>query len=185
MELTKICEKIIDDAKVQASGIIEEANRKSVELINSATETNLKKAEQIKSGAAASAKDVYEKLISDANASKKKELLAEKRALVDAVFEKAVMNLKNLTLEEYKALISKKAELISEKAEIEVEKKYFSDITDNFIKSLNPLLTKSKTYAQSGFNFVMENSRLNYDFSETVSRIKEEKDSDVALILFS
>ena len=185
MELTKICEKIIDDANVQAAGIIEEANRKSIELINSASESNLKKAQQIKDSASFMAKEVYEKLMSDANIQSKKRLLAEKRTLVDEVFKKALSNLCNLTSEEYKALISQKAKSLSEKTLIEVEKKFSSDITNEFLKSVNPLLEKSDKFAVSGFNFVMENSRLNYDFSETISRIKEDKDSDVALILFS
>jgi len=78
-----------------------------------------------------------------------------------------------------------KAKDVSEKTQIEVEKKYAKDITDAFIKSINPLLSKSQSLAESGFNLVMESSRLNYNFSETISRIKEEKDSDVASILFS
>jgi len=185
MELTKICEKIIDDARVQAAGIIEEANRKSMELINAATEENSRKAQQIKAGAPALAKEVYDKLISDANSLTKKEILAVKRELIDSAFKKALSNLENLSLEEYKALILEKAKDVSEKTQIEVEKKYAKDITDAFIKSINPLLSKSQSLAESGFNLVMESSRLNYNFSETISRIKEEKDSDVASILFS
>lgn len=185
MELTKICEKIIDDANAQAAGIIEEANRKSIELINSASENSLKKAQQIKDSAPTLAKEVYDKLISDASIMAKKEILSEKRALLDDIFKKALSNLENLSLDEYKALISQKAKPLSEKTLIEVEKKFSSQITDEFLKSVNPLLKKSENFAVSGFNFVMESSRLNYNFSETISRIMEEKDSDVALILFS
>lgn len=185
MELSKICEKIIDDAKAEASEIVEEANRKSIELINSASQNNKKKADEIIKSAPFVAKEIYEKLVSDANINSKKEILAAKRELLDDIFKKALSNLENLSLDEYKALISEKAKTLSEKTLLEVEKKFWKDITDDFLKSVNPLLSKSENYAKSGFNFVMENSYLNYDFSEIISHIREEKDSQVALVLFS
>ena len=185
MELNKICEKIINDAKVQAAGIIEDANRKSQTVISEASEKHREKAEKIKANAPLIAKETYDKMISDATLLAKKEILAGKRRLLNSVFEEALIKLRNLSSEEYKALLSVKGKAITENAEVETEKRYEKDITDEFLKSVNPLLSKSKTNAESGFNFVMESSRLNCDFSETVSRILEEKDSELASILFS
>lgn len=185
MELSKLCEKIIDDAKVQAAGIIEDANRKSVELINSASEKNRKKAEKIKESAPASAKEKYDRIVSDASLAAKKEILAGKRKLVNLAFEKALEKLENLSSDEYKALLSEKGKDIPDNAEVEIAGKYSEDITDEFLKSVNPLLSKSEKTVSGGFNFVMKNSRLNYNFSEIAGRVMEEKDTDVASILFS
>ena len=93
MELSKICEKIITDADSEASKIVEEANRKSIELINSASQNNKKKAMELESTAPSVAKEIYEKLVSDANIKAKKEILAAKRELLDEVFKKALLNL--------------------------------------------------------------------------------------------
>ena len=185
MELKKICEKIIDDANIKAAGITEEANRNALELINSADKKHNEKAEKIRANAPLISKEIFDRILSDATLAAKKEILSEKRVLIASAFKKAEEKLENLSLEEYKSLLTAKAKEITAPAEVEILKKYSKDIKDEFLKSVNPLLSKSKNNAASGFNFVFESSRLNYNFSEAVSRIMEEKDSDVASILFS
>ena len=112
-------------------------------------------------------------------------ILETKRMLINEAFEKALLKLENMTVEEYKGFISEKAKDISETASVEIAAKYADSVSDEFIHSINPKLTKSKNTVESGFNIVMDKSSLNYNFKEIIKQIAEERDSEVSSLLFS
>lgn len=185
MELNKICEKITEDARASADEITEAAERKAAELIKSADVKIEKDAQKITEKAPALARETYEKLISDASLLAKKQILAKKRELISSAFTDALDRLESLSADDYKKLLCKKGKEIKEKAEVEIAEKYKSDITDEFLKSVNPLLSKSEKTIDSGFCFVTGNSRFSCDFSETLERISEERAAEIASVLFS
>lgn len=185
MELSKLCEKIINDANLKAAEIANEADKKSLELISAADKKHNEKAEKIKAKAALTAKDAYDRIVSAANLSSGRKILETKRMLINEAFEKALLKLENMTVEEYKGFISEKAKDISETASVEIAAKYADSVSDEFIHSINPKLTKSKNTVESGFNIVMDKSSLNYNFKEIIKQIAEERDSEVSSLLFS
>lgn len=185
MELNELCEKIIKDASAQASEITQSADKKALELIAAADKKNNEKADALKSKASLKAKDVYDRMISSAKLENSRNLLHAKRELIEEAFQKALLKLENLSLEEYKAFITEKIKDINEPAELAVNKKYDKDIDDEFIKSVNKNITKSKFAVQSGFKITMASSCLNYDFKELTEELKTEKDSEVSSLLFS
>jgi V/A-type H+-transporting ATPase subunit E len=107
MEAIQVVEKILADAKAEADKIKKEAEKKvaaeqaklseQLDQYNKQTETLAKKAGE----------DEKSHILAAARMYIAKEYLAEKRKILDDVFEQARQKLQNLPDEEYRALIKK------------------------------------------------------------------------------
>jgi vacuolar-type H+-ATPase subunit E/Vma4 len=184
MELNKICDRIINDAKLEAEGIINDAKEKAIQIINDETQNQIDKGEEIKQKGKKNAQNIFERSVSNASFHANQSILIAKRKLIEKVFSKVLQKLNNLSKEELEAFIRMKTEGIYGKAIFIFDNNLTNKISDEFLKSINPEFSLSKEHCENGFKIVQEKTELNFDFSEMVDRLKEEYDTVVANALF-
>ena len=184
MELQKICDKIISDAQLEADKISSQAKEHAAEIITKQDLQNQDIAVELQNKAKNSGKDIYDRIISAAHLNESKRMLAKKRELLDVTFQKALTELHNMSEEDFRAFVKKVSENISENAIFVFAAEFKDKITNEFLKSVNPLFSLSDKTVESGFAVHLEKSYLNFDFSDILERLSREKDTEIANILF-
>jgi V/A-type H+-transporting ATPase subunit E len=184
MELNKICDQIINDATVEANGIMNRAKEKAVEIVNEETNKQTEIGETIKIKSKKTAQELFERMVSNANVTANKNVLIAKRGLIDIAFDKVLEKLNNLTEAEFRAFLKTKAKGITGKATFLFDKNLTNKVTDEFLKTLSPDFSLSKEHFENGFKIVQAGTELNFNFVEIIHRLKEENDTAVAHILF-
>jgi V/A-type H+-transporting ATPase subunit E len=105
METEQVVEKILADARAEADKIKKQADEKQAEEQAKLTEKLNEYKEQTEKLARQAAEDEKSHILAAARMNMAKEYLAEKRNILDEVFEKAKQQLQNLPDKQYKALI--------------------------------------------------------------------------------
>lgn len=184
MELNKICDRIINDAKLEAEGIINNAKEKAIQIINNETQNQIAKGEDIRLKSKKNAQSVFERIISNAGFNANQNILIAKRKLIEKAFSNVLQKLNSLSKEELEAFIRVKSEGISGKAIFLFDNNLTNKVSDEFLKSLNPEFSLSKEHCENGFKILQDKTELNFNFSEIVDRLKEEYDTVAANALF-
>ncbi len=180
--LDNLVQKILDDAKSQASAIIDDANKTKEEIIDSkAREANENK-KKIIERAASEASLLKERTISNAELKVRNEKLKAKQEVIDRVFNMAKERLKDLDQDRYISYLKsilKKLELSGQEVIVVPEK------MRNKVKTLGlfPKVSEEET-VDSGFLIKDKGIILNYTFDSLIDYYRDELETEIAQSLF-
>ncbi|MGB9839727.1 V-type ATP synthase subunit E [Thermovenabulum sp.] len=194
--ITRIKEKIMEEAEKEKARILSEAEKKAEEIFEKAK----RKAEEIEHTLLEKAKKQAEeekrKIISMAELEEKKRLLQAKQEIIDLVFKEAEDKIRQMEEERYKKLFF---EMLIESAEGDEEliiaENDRSRITEDFLKKVNEELVKKGKKGNlkivsfskditGGFILRSKNVEINGSFDYLVSIKREELETEIARILF-
>ncbi len=183
MSTEKITNKIIQKAQAEADEIIKQAEKQAEEIVKQAQA----EAEKLKKNALGEARELkereIEKLLGMRNIEFRKEILAEKRKLIDSVFDKAVKKIKNEP-EVYRKLVEKMIRSITFRGGETII--YSDDLTGKILKknAKGKSLKFEKGDVEHGFIVRSGNIEMNFTVDLIMREASRELEAEVARILF-
>ncbi len=198
MEAEQVIEKILSDAKTEAEKIIKQAD----EQIASEAEKLDKQLSEYKKETDSIAKKATEEkqahLLAEARLKLAKQILAEKRKILDGIFEDAKKQMKELPDEEYKNLMTKlmlKAvqtgteEVIVGKNEARIDADFISRINNALqqenSKKAELKLSDEKQDIAAGFILKRDKIKTNLSLKVLLEQAKRDLEIELAKDLFS
>ncbi len=196
MEAEQVTEKILADAGKNADEIKKEAQEKQkaqqAELEKQLQEYN----EQTQELAAKAAKDTREHLLSAARMKIAKQLLAEKRKILNQVFKDAKKQFKELPEAEYSKVMKKlmlesvetgDEEVIVDKNESRLNHKFIKEINRELGTGYKGNLKLSEQRQDIGAGFILKRGQIknNVSLGVLVEQAKDELEIELAKMLFS
>jgi V/A-type H+-transporting ATPase subunit E len=106
MSLEAIEMRILADARAEAERIIDEAQARAADIASHAADNGQRITEEILAEAESKAEEQRRRALGMAGLERRKELLQEKRYLLDTLFESAIRRLNDLPADDYFSLIS-------------------------------------------------------------------------------
>ena len=196
MEAGQVVEKILADANAEADKIKKEAEEKEAAEQARLNEQLDEYKEQTEILAKKAGEDEKSHVLAAARMDIAKEFLAEKRKILDEVFEQAHQQLQNLPDEEYRALIKKlildAVETGDEEVVIDTKEKR---IDHEFIKQINRELGSGKKgdlklsdqKQDIGAGFILKRGKIktNVSIGVLLDQARKELEIDLAKELFS
>ncbi|HOK62507.1 MAG TPA: V-type ATP synthase subunit E [Soehngenia sp.] len=181
-KLENLTQKIMEDAKAEASRISEEADKKQKHIIDERVKEAKVISEKILEKKKLEADTLKERIVSSALRKVRNEELSAKQEVIDKVFGYAYMSLKDLKDEDYLKLLKKMLEnedLSEEKVlKVPLGKK---EIAKDLIKEEKIIEEPS---LESGFIIVDGNVIYNYSFRDILDEMREELETEIASYLF-
>jgi len=195
MEAEQVVEKILADAKAEAEKIKKQADEKEAAEQAKLTEQLDEYKKQTQSLAKKTAKDKKLHILAAARMDIAKELLGEKRKILDEVFAQARQQLRNLPDEEYRKFITKlmleAVETGDEEIIVDNEEKR---IDQNFIKQINRKLGPeykgnlrlADQRQNLGGGFILKRGKIknNVSFDVLLAQARKELEIELAKELF-
>lgn len=198
MAVEQVIEKILSDAKAEAEKIIKEAD----EQINSEAENLDNQLKDYKKQTGSMAKTAAEekeaRILADARMQIAKQMLTEKREILDNIFEDAEKQLKKLPDEEYKNLMTKlmlKAvqtgteEVVIGKNETRIDADFINRINSRLQKENNKKaelkLSDKKQDIAGGFILKRDKIKTNLSVNVLLEQAKRDLEIELAKDLFS
>jgi vacuolar-type H+-ATPase subunit E/Vma4 len=190
---SKIKEKILRDAKDDAENILKEARESAAAI----AQRSKKEVEDIKTETQTLAQETKQKEIdrrlSAARMKSRKDLLQEKRNIIDAVFDDVKKRLQELEKGAYIRFIAKliKGEVSSGKPTLVLSEADFKKHGENVAKDIlkasgaKDMIPVEKGRFDGGCIIKHEDYEFNATLDTIISRIKEQKESALQKILFS
>lgn len=180
--LDNLVQKILDDAKSQASIIIDDANKTKEEIINSKAREAEENKKKIIERAVSEATLLKERTISNAELKVRNEKLKAKQEVINRVFNMAKGRLKDLDQDRYISYLKstlKKLELSGQEVIVVPEK------MRNKVKTLGlfPKVSEEET-VDSGFLIKDKGIILNYTFDSLIDYYRDELETEIAQSLF-
>ena len=196
MEAEQVVEKILADAKAEAEKIKKEAQGKEAAEQAKLSEQLDKYRKQTELLAKKAGEDEKSHILAAARMDIAKEYLAEKRKILDEVFEQARRQLQNLPDEGYRALIKKLILDASETGDEEVVVDTNENrINQEFIKQINRELGPgckgnlrlSDQRQDLGAGFILKRGKIktNVSLEVLLDRARKELEIDLAKELFA
>ena len=196
MEAGQVVEKILADANAEADKIKKEAEEKEAAEQTKLTEQLDEYRKQTEILAKKAGEDEKSHILAAARMDIAKEFLAEKRKILDEVFEQAHQQLQNLPDEEYRALIKKlildAVETGDEEVVIDTKDKR---IDREFIKKINSRLGSGKKgdlklsdqKQDIGAGFILKRGKIktNVSIGVLLGQARKELEIELARELFS
>ena len=184
-----IVEKIIADAKMEAQAIIADAERKAEATI---AEANAR-AERRKQGERASAEKRAESILEGKSATARldsaKILLAEKRAVIDEVYARALKRLKELGKAEALHLIAKLLEEFAEEGDEVLFAENFGYAQDasklDIVREKKLKISAKRADIDGGILLIGKTSDKNLSYSALLAADREEHQAAIAATIFS
>lgn len=194
----KIKAKILEDAELKVSQILDQAEAEAQEIIESALkEAEQKRAEILKKGES-DGREVYRRMLSEANLDGRKEILKAKQDMVEAAFSVAMDKLCKLSDKDYQKLLEDMAvdAAINEDGEILLSEQDKKRVNKDFIKNINKrvssagktgkvVLSKDNIKTVGGFVLRYEGMEINSTFEVVFEVLRSRLENDVVKILFS
>lgn len=189
--LEALTEKIIEDGKIQAQRMIDEALEKSKrELEEKKRETDRTCATMIKE-AEVKAGELHHQICAEKELEIRDKNLFMKQKVIDRVFMEAFVQLKNLDLKEYKELLSRMLGdkdlssyvLILPEKYTEKEKELDVFLNDLVGKEKFPLKMDYKPFT-GGFMLIRDGIEENYTFESWIDVIRQEMEREVLNLLY-
>jgi V/A-type H+-transporting ATPase subunit E len=189
--LEELTGKIVEDGRIQAQKIIDEAvERSKKELVEEMSKVdrncdNMIKDAQIK------AKDLYRQICAEKEIELRDKNLFIKQKVMDGVFADAFSQLKNLDIEEFKLLLTrmlKGRDLSNDSLILPAKYLAMQEELDTFLNNLleagkSPLKTIYQPMA-GGFILVQDGIEENYTFESWLDVIRQEMEGEVLDILY-
>ncbi len=180
--LDNLVQKILDDAKEQASAIVDEANKAKEEIISAKTKEAEEKKRRIIERAEQEASLLKERTISNAELKVRNEVLRAKQEVIEKVFHLAKESLKDLDEDKYISYLQNTLKSLNLKGEetIVVPEKMRKKV--NKLK-LNLKVSEEET-VDSGFLIKGKGIILNYTFDSLIDYYRDELEAEIAQSLF-
>jgi V/A-type H+-transporting ATPase subunit E len=196
MEAQSVIDKILADAGAEAEKITKEAQQKEaaqqanlaaqLQQYNKQTETLAQKA----------AKDEESHILAAARMEIAKEFLAEKRKILDEIFELARRQLQSLPDDQYRNLITKllleavetgDEEVIVDKNEYRIDQQFIDQINQKLSSSEKANLRLSQDRADIEGGFILRRGKIktNVSFDVLLAHARNELEIELAKELFS
>jgi V/A-type H+-transporting ATPase subunit E len=196
MEAGQVVEKILADANAEADKIKKEAEEKEAAEQAKLTEQLEEYKKQTEILAKKAGEDEKSHVLAAARMDIAKQFLAEKRKILDEVFEQAHQQLQNLPDEEYRAMIKK---LILDAVETGDEEVVIDTnenrIDHEFIKKINSELGSGKKgdlklsdqKQDIGAGFILKRGKIktNVSIGVLLDQARKELEIELAKVLFS
>lgn len=179
--LENILNKIIEDANKKADEIIKKAEEKRDSIIEKREDDAKFLADKIDAISKKEREDILKRAKSGAELKSRDDILAEKHKLIDKILEKAIIELENLSEEDFVKYVKNNVSGVEDKNSIlDVPSKY-----RDAIKNANLGFKVSDTDVERGF--VLHNGNLVYngDFKSIVKSEREDLEKFLAEKLFS
>lgn len=178
-ELSKLTDRILDEAKRSADDILSEAKDKVKKIeLSSENQCEAKYKSMVEKGAR-EAESLKERLVSNANLKARDGELKVKQEVIQRVFEAALKDMKEIGSEKYVEYIknnlsfSEDSILVVQQDKLDVVKSVFPNV-----KVLEDRFT------ESGFIEVTGGIEKNYTFDTQLNYIKDEVQGEIAKVLF-
>ncbi len=196
MDAGQVLEKILADAKNQADSIGQEAEKQRTAEqagFDAQMEEYKKQTEVLVQKSAAEKKS---HLLAAARMDIAKELLAEKRKLLDEVFQQAQSQMQNLPDEDYRSLMTKlmleavetgDEEIIVDKNETRINQEFIDKVNLELSSNSKGNLKLSDERYDIGGGFVLRRGKIknNISFDILLTQARKELEIDLAKELFS
>lgn len=197
MEAEKVTEKILAEARQQAKKIKSEAEQKLAEEKKELDRQLSDFAEQTKVLAKKAAEDEKSHILAATRMALAKEFLAEKRKILDEVFDTALNRLRKLPDDQYRNLIAKMMleaaetgdeEVIVDKNETRIDRHLIDKVNENLSSSGRKSDLKLSDRKQSiGPGFILKRDKIktNVTFDVLLNKARNELEIDLAKKLFA
>lgn len=195
-DINAILQKIEEDAKLQAAGIIETARKNCEGIKADYAKQGVQQEKETLSSAAAQAEAIRLRAASQSGIEQRNLKLEARRAAIDAAFEKAMETLCGMSDEKKVALYSEMAiQSVSGDAAVIMNAAERASIGEAVVKMASKkLVNERKVYKlyiaddmgkfRGGIKLREGNIETNCTFEVLVSQAKEELEPEVAKILF-
>lgn len=178
-ELSKLTDRILEEAKKEADEIKKNAQEKADRINQNSKKQAEQKYEAIVEKGAREAESLKERLRSNANLRARDNELRVKQQTIQKVFESALEDMKNISDEDLVNYIQKNASLLEESTLIVPEGKV------DLVRSKFPSAKVSdERFADSGFIEISGGIEKNFTFDAQIEYIKDEVQGEIAKVLF-
>ncbi len=195
MEAQQVIEKILADAKAEAEKIKKQAEEAQIEEQAKLDEQLKEYKEQTEILAKKAVEDERSHILADARMEISKQLLSEKRKILDEVFEQARRQLENLSDEPYLKLMTKlmrdavetgDEEVIIDEKEKQIDQRFIDSIKKQIGSDRKGELKLSGDRANLGKGFILKrgNVKNNVSVEVLLAQAREELEIELAKELF-
>jgi len=195
MEAEKVTEKILAEAGDQAQKIKTEAQQKQDDEQAKLDKELDEFKKQTKALAEKAARDEKSHLLAAARMALAKQFLADKRKILDEVFEKALQKLHKLPDDRYKNLITKlmlesvetgEEEIIIDKNEKRIDQQLINKVNEQISSDKKSDLKLSDEKHNIGAGFILKRDKIktNVTFDVLLNNARKELEIDLAKQIF-
>ncbi|MHC4158371.1 MAG: V-type ATP synthase subunit E [Planctomycetota bacterium] len=195
MEAEQVTEKILADAKAEADKIKTEAEENQAQEKAKLNEELAEYKKQSEVLAQKAAKDKKAHLLAAARMDLAKQFLAEKRKILDEVFQQAHQKLLNLPDGEYRSFMTKlmldavetgDEEVIVDGGEKRIDHEFIKQINRQLGPGFKGNLKLSDERANIGGGFILKRGKIknNLSFNVLLSRARRELEIELSKLLF-
>lgn len=196
MEAQQVVEKILDDANVEADKIKKQAEEKEAAEQARLDEQLAQFNEQTEALAQKAAEDEKSHILAAARMDIAKELLAEKRRIVDEVFQQARQQLQSLSDKEYRNLITKlilqavesgDEEVLVDRNEKRIDHEFIKQINRQMAPGYKGNIRLSEERRNIGGGFILRRGKIktNVSIGVLLDQARKELEIELARDLFS
>jgi len=190
MEAAKVIEKILADAKTEAEKIKAQTKQKQAAEQTKLAEQLDEYKKQTETLAQKAAKDKKLHLLAAARMNIAKEFLAEKRRILDEIFEQARRQMQNLSDDEYHKFMTKlmldavetgDEEVIVDKNEMRIDQEFIKDINRQLGTGYKGNLRLSEQRQDLGAGFILRRGKIKNNVSLEVLLAQASKELEIEL----
>jgi len=196
MEAEKVTEKILAEAKDEAQKMKKQAREKQAAEQAKLDEEISEFEKQTKNIAEKAAKDEQSHILAAQRMALAKQLLAEKRKILDEVFEKAHQQLHKLPDDRYQDLITKllldavetgEEEVIIDKNEKRIDQQLINKVNEQLSAGKKGNLKLSDEKDDIGAGFILKRNKIktNVAFDVLLDNVRKNLEIDLAKEIFS
>lgn len=192
--LDNLTSKIIEDARKKSEDILNEAKLKETEIINKKKNEAEKLSENILEKAKIEGKSLFDRGISKAELQVRNEKLIAKQTVINRAFDEAINKLNDMKKDEFLAYVKNqiKSLPLNGEQDLIVNAKDKEKITEEFINELNSEI-KNATISLSnedrdingGFILSKNGIEINCSFEDVINSLRYELENEVANTLFN
>jgi len=195
--IESLVNKIIEDAQREADSIVNIAQDKKSNMINSEKEKAEAEKDEILAKARIEAQTRKERVISNAKLKVRNNKLQAKQEVMDRVFEIALEQLRNLPCDIFSKFVktSVMSSGVDGNEKIIVNKNYKPKFNDELMNDINNSLKETGKVSnvdlsveirdiKDGFILAKKGIELNYTFEDLMNSIREDIEGDILAVLF-
>lgn len=180
--LDNLTQKIIEDARISANRILQDAEEEKQGLVSSRIKEAEKIAEKMIERANVDATALRERTVSSAELKIRDEKLLSKRNVIEKTFQLAKSRLTNINEDDYIDFLKNNIKALKLKG---TETLIVPENMKESVKNLDLQLKVSDTETvNSGFLIKDNNTILNFTFESLIDFMRDELESDLARTLF-
>lgn len=180
--LENLTQKIIEEAKSQASIIEKESKKANEKIIDSKTREAEEEKKRMLSRANSEANLLRERTISNAELKARNKKLEAKQEVIGRSFDTANERLKNFNADKYLSYLQSKIKSIKFEGgeSIIVQEAMKSKVEELGLD----IKVSDDEFVESGFSIQGKGTRLNYTFESLIEQYRDELETEIAKSLF-